>query len=125
MQIKSFKEILAWKKSHQLVLIIYKSIKYLPETEKYNLVSQMTRAAVSIPSNIAEGFARKGSSDSIKFYNIAQGSLEELKYQTLLCYDLKYFNKNQYNYLINLEDEVGKTLWGWIKSQISNKKDKN
>jgi len=76
MSIKSFKDILAWQKSHELVLIIYKAIKYLSEHERYNLISQMTRAVVSIPSNIMEGFARMGLADSLKFYNIAQGSLE-------------------------------------------------
>lgn len=102
MKIESFRDILAWQKSHQLVLIVYKSIKYLPEHEKYNLVSQMTRATVPIPSNITEGFSRIGLFDSLKFYNIAEASLEELKYQTLLCKDLKYFNQQQYQYLLNL-----------------------
>ncbi len=123
MSIKSFKDILAWQKSHELVLIIYKAIKYLPEHEKYNLISQMTRAVVSIPSNIAEGFARMGLSDSLKFYNIAQGSLEELKYQIFLCKELEYFNQKQYNYLENLTQEVSKVLYGWIQSQINNKQD--
>ena len=81
----------------------------------------MTRAAVSIPSNIAEGYTRSGSLDSLKFYNIARGSLEELKYQTLLCRDLGYFDKTQYSYLLNLEEEVGRILAGWINSQIKNK----
>ena len=96
MAVKKFNEILAWSKAHQLVLVIYKAIKYLPDLEKYNLVSQMTRAAVSIPSNIAEGYTRSGSLDSLKFYNIARGSLEELKYQTLLCRDLGYFDEKQF-----------------------------
>ena len=121
MAVKKFNEILAWSKAHQLVLVIYKAIKYLPDLEKYNLVSQMTRAAVSIPSNIAEGYTRSGSLDSLKFYNIARGSLEELKYPTLLCRDLGYFDKTQYSYLLNLEEEVGRILAGWINSQIKNK----
>lgn len=104
-----------------MVLIIYKAVKYLPDCEKYNLLSQMIRAAVSVPSNIVEGFARLGLSDSLRFYNIAQASLEELRYQTLLCRDLEYFNQQQYDYLSNLEEEVSKTLYGWIESQLRNR----
>ena len=94
MAIKSYTEILAWQKAHQLILMVYKAIKYLPnDLEKYNLISQMIRSAVSIASNIVEGFARIGLQDSLKFYNIAQASLEELKYQTQLCKELNYFNQ--------------------------------
>ncbi|NMC51550.1 four helix bundle protein [Candidatus Kuenenbacteria bacterium] len=123
MEINSFRQILAWQKAHQLALVIYKAVGYLPDYEKYNLTSQMIRAAVSTSANIVEGFARLGSSDSLRFYNIAEASLEELKYHTLLCFDLEYFSQKQYQYLSTLEDEVGKILKGWIKSQIKNKKD--
>jgi len=124
MQIKNFTQILAWQKAHELTLMVYRAVKYLSDSEKYNLLSQMTRAAVSIPSNIAEGFAKLGLADSLKFYNISQASLEELKYQTLLCKDLNYFTTKQYNYLFNLEEEVGRTLRGWINSQKGNKQNK-
>jgi len=123
MEINSFKQILAWQKAHQLVLLTYKAIKYLPECEKYNLVSQMIRATVSVAANIVEGFARLGSSDSLRFYNISEASLEELKYHTLLCLNLEYFTQKQYDYLFSLEEEVGKILKGWIKSQIKNKRE--
>jgi four helix bundle protein len=121
MKIQKFSDILAWQKAHQLALVVYMAMKYLPDSERYNLVSQMTRAAVSVPSNIAEGFARSTLLDSLKFYNISQGSLEELKYQTLLCKDLDYFIQKQHDYLLGLEEEAGKVLRGWIKSQIKNK----
>jgi len=121
MKIINFKQILAWQKAHYLALIVYRATSYLPDKERYNLVSQMTRAAVSIASNIVEGFARETLADSLRFYNIAQGSLEELKYQTLLCKDLGYFTQKQYSYLLDLEEETGKILYGWIKSQIKNK----
>ncbi|MFH1890100.1 MAG: four helix bundle protein [Candidatus Kuenenbacteria bacterium] len=122
MTVEKFTDILAWQKAHELVLIIYKAVKYLPDFEKYNLISQMTRAAVSIPSNITEGFNKATIVDSLKFYNIAQASLEELKYQTLLCKDLNYFSQKQYDYLLKREEEVGKILRGWTKSQIKNQK---
>lgn len=112
MIIKNYTQIFAWQKAHQLTLTVYKAIKYLPDKEKFNLVNQIIRAASSVPCNIVEGFTRSGSYDSLRFYNIAEASLEELKYQTLLCKDLKYFNQQQYQYLLNLEEEVGKILKG-------------
>ncbi len=120
---KTLKKLLLGKKhTSQLVLVVYKAIKYLPEDEKYNLISQITRAAVSVAANIVEGFHRLGSSDSLRFYNIAQVSLEELRYHIFLCKELEYFNQKQYNYLENLIEETGKTLYGWLKSQTLNSK---
>lgn len=115
--IKTFQEILSWQKAHQLTLEIYNITKSFPRFEEFALANQMRRCAVSIPSNIAEGFKRKGLKDSLHFYNIAQGSLEELKYQLLLAKDLEYINENIYEKLISLAEEVGKLLNGWIKIQ--------
>lgn len=78
--VKTFKEILAWQKGHQLVLEVYRVTKNFPTDERFRLVDQMCRSVVSFPANIAEGFKRNGLRDSLHFYNIAQGSLEELKY---------------------------------------------
>src|SRR5688572_19103879 len=97
MLIKKFTEIIAWGKAHQFVLQIYKATKKLPDSEKFNLISQIRRAVVSIPANIAEGFRRKGKKDSLHFYNISQGSLEEIKYYLLLCRDLQYFSQEEYD----------------------------
>ncbi len=115
--IKSFKEIQVWQKSHQLVLQIYSVTEKFPHVEIYGLVSQMRRSAVSIPSNIAEGHKRESTKDSLHFYNTAESSLEELKYQTLLARDLEYIKNDQYEKLSILEDEIGKMLHGWKKSQ--------
>jgi len=117
MKIKSFKQVIAWEKSHQLALAIYESTRGFPDNEKFCIVSQMRRCSVSIPSNIAEGFKRDGLNDSLRFYNISEGSLEELKYQTLLAKDLKYITEEKYNQLAVLMDEVGKLIYGWKKSQ--------
>jgi four helix bundle protein len=114
-QIIDIKDLLVWKKAHQLVLRVYQYTIELPVEEKFGLLSQMRRCGVSIPSNIAEGFRRKGR-DKFQFYSYAQGSLEELKYQILLCYDLKYIEQNKYLELTNLCNEVGKMLNSWIKS---------
>ena len=82
--IKKFTEIIAWQKAHELALFIYLITNKFPRSEEFGLSSQMRRAAVSVPSNIVEGFKRKSVKDGVNFYNIAEGSLEELKYQVLL-----------------------------------------
>lgn len=115
--INSFKEILAWQKAHELTLAVYDLVKDLPKGEEFVLSSQIRRCAISIPSNIAEGFRRRSLKDSKHFYNIAQGSLEELKYQVLLARDLKYIKDSQYNKLNSLAEEVSKLINAWSKSQ--------
>ena len=116
-QIKSFIEITAWQKSHTLVLEIYRITSQFPKQEEYCLTSQIRRAAISIPSNIAEGFKRKSAKDSDHFYNIADGSLEEVKYQLILSKDLQYINSYEFDRIWLLAEEVGKILSGWKKSQ--------
>lgn len=115
--IKSFQELTVWQKSHELVLLVYKTCQQYPKFEEFGLASQTRRCAVSIPSNIAEGFKRKHRNDSLHFYNISEGSLEELKYQILLARDLQYIDQEQYNRITSLADEVGRLLFGWIKIQ--------
>ncbi len=78
-KIKSFTDLTVWQKSHQLTMMIYKVSKTFPKEEKYGLISQMRRAAVSVEANIAEGFAKRGMKDKVNFYNIAQGSISEVK----------------------------------------------
>jgi len=119
-QIKTFQDILAWQKAHQLVLQVYQLTNYFPQSERYALSSQLRRAVVSVASNIVEGFKRKSVKDSLHFYNIAEASLEEVKYQLLIAKDLLYINEEQYSDIKSIFDEVGKTLYGWIKSQKLN-----
>jgi four helix bundle protein len=78
--LSSFRELTVWKEAHKLVLMVYKATEHFPKGEQYGLVSQMRRAAVSVPANIVEGFKRRGRQEKIRFYNIAEASLEELKY---------------------------------------------
>ena len=87
---QSFEDLDVWRKSHALVLEVYTLTKQLPKDELFGLTSQMRRAAVSIPANIAEGFKRRGKPDKARHMNIAQGSLEELRYFFILCSDLSY-----------------------------------
>ena len=87
---KSFDQLIVWQKAHQLVLGIYRFTDGFPRKETYGLTSQLRRAAVSIPANIAEGFKKRGRPDKVRFLNIAQGSLEECRYYLILARDLNY-----------------------------------
>ena len=112
--INTFKDLI------ELALFTYKITVNYPSEEKYVLVSQMRRAAVSVPSNIVEGFKRKTVKESLNFYNISAGSLEELKYQLLLSKDLGYLKENDYLEIFNLSEEVSKLLQAWSNSQKDN-----
>ena len=114
---KTFKDLIVWQKAHKMVLDIYKITKGFPKDEVFILVSQIRRAAISVPANIVEGFRRKALKDSVNFYYIANASLEELRYHILLSKDLKYINENNYQQLEGLMDEVSRILNSWIKSQ--------
>jgi four helix bundle protein len=87
---KSFEDLLVWQRSHALALRVYKETARFPREEIYGLTAQMRRAAVSVPANIAEAFKRRRSPDKARVLNIAQGSLEELRYFVLLARDLSY-----------------------------------
>lgn len=82
---KRFEELTVWQKAHQLVLDVYAMTRRFPREEMFGLSSQMRRAAISVPANIAEGFKKSGKPDKLRFYNIAQGSLEEVRYYLLLA----------------------------------------
>lgn len=109
-----FQDLQVWQEAHALVLQVYKTTQTYPKSEVYGLTSQMRRAAVSIPANIAEGFTRYGIKDKLKFYNIAEGSLEELKYYFILSDDLGYINSD--DALMRSADQVGRLLNGLIHS---------
>ena len=107
-------KLLAWQKSHELVLKIYEITKEFPREEQFGLTSQIRRAAVSIPSNIVEGKARGSNKEYKRFLLVARGSLEEVKYQLLLAKDLKYINEQTYKEIYKNMDEVGRLLGGLI-----------
>lgn len=88
--ILSFKDLIVWNEAHHLVLKTYVATKEFPKEELFALTSQMRRAAISITSNIAEGFSRKGKKEKIQFYTIAKGSLTELESQFLVARDIGY-----------------------------------
>jgi four helix bundle protein len=104
----------AWKEAHKLVLMVYEVTKAFPRDERFGLISQMRRAAVSIPANIAEGFKRHGIRDKIHFYNVSEGSLEELKCFLILSEDLGYVSSNED--LMSQSKAVGRLLNGLYAS---------
>jgi four helix bundle protein len=114
MAIERFEQLEVWQAAHRLVLDVYHTTQKLPTDQKFGLIAQMQRAAVSVPANIAEGFKRRGRADKIHFYNFAQGSLEELRYYFILCRDLAY--KIDYASLAGQADQVGRMLTGSINS---------
>jgi len=114
MGVEKFSDLQVWQDAHQLVLRVYDITRRFPNEEKFGLVSQMRRAALSIPANIAEGFKRRGLQDKIRFYNTAEGSLEELKYFFIVSKDLNYIDSNADE--LTRADTVGRLLNGLIAS---------
>jgi four helix bundle protein len=105
---RNFQDLVVWQKAHQFVLSVYRISKTFPREEIYGLTSQLRRAAISVPANIAEGFKKKGRMDKVRFMNIAQGSLEECRYYLILSNDLEYANTMKL--MLQLE-EVSKLLF--------------
>jgi len=116
-KLERFEDLVVWQRAHELTLTVYRMTSCFPDEERFGLVSQMRRAAVSVPANIAEGFKKRSRPDKVKFYNISQGSLEELRYYIILSRDL--------GYAANVKpaaasvDEVGRMLHGLIASIVS------
>ena len=111
MPAKRFEDVDIWKKAHEFVLSVYRLTESFPKQEMFGLTSQFRRAAVSIPANFAEGFKKRGAADKLRFYNIAQGSLEECRYYLILTRDLGYAETSN---LCRQIDEVGRMLASYI-----------
>ena len=115
-KISDFTDLIVWQKAHLLVLQIYRITRIFPSYEKFALVIQMQRAAVSITSNISEGFARRSKKEKLQFYYMALGSLSELRNQLLISRDLKYIDASIFAELEDKAIEVRKLLNGLIKT---------
>uniref|UniRef100_A0A7C4R214 Four helix bundle protein n=1 Tax=candidate division CPR3 bacterium TaxID=2268181 RepID=A0A7C4R214_UNCC3 len=113
---KKFTDLYAWQKGHSLILKTYKITDFFPEKEKFGLVSQIRRSAVSITSNIAEGFSRRTYKDKIYFYYISLGSLTELQNQLLIAIDLGYVSIDEFNVIASESVDVNKLINGLIKA---------
>ncbi|MFH0863788.1 MAG: four helix bundle protein [Candidatus Gottesmanbacteria bacterium] len=115
-KITSFTDLIVWQEGHKLVLLIYQITRSFPQEEIYCLTNQMRRCAISITSNIAEGFSRQGLKEKIQFYYMALGSITELQNQLLLARDLRYIGNNQFQNLAGQTVVIHKLLNGLIKS---------
>ena len=113
--VSSYHDLIAWQKAMDLVVSVYRATKILPDNERFGLIAQMRRCAVSIPSNIAEGWGRGDSQDFTRFLTIGRGSLFELSTQVEVCQRLKF--RGEWGALLNQADEVGRILQGLIKSR--------
>jgi four helix bundle protein len=111
---EKFQDLEVWQYAHRLVLDVYRICRTFPSEERYGLTSQLQRAAVSVPANIAEGFKRLGKGDKIRFYNIAETSLEEVKYYFILAKDLGYLDNNQG--LLDDAEVISRMLFRLIQS---------
>ena len=107
----SYKDLLVWQKSMELVKEVYRLCKLLPKEETYALSDQMRRAAVSIPSNIAEGKNRNPIKEYKHFLSIAKGSTAELETQLIICNRLNYIGEEETADALRLCDEIGKMLY--------------
>jgi four helix bundle protein len=113
--IKTFTDLTSWKEAHKLVLLIYKITDKFPHKEIFALTGQMRRAAVSISSNIAEGFSRRGKKEKIMFYSMALGSVTELQNQLLVTKDIGYIKEKEFTIINNQTVVVHKLINGLIK----------
>lgn len=110
MQFRPYEQLIVWKKSHELCLHIYRVTKKLPKEEQYNLVNQMRRSSYGVPTNIAEGNARRLPRDKARFFEIGLSSLEELHYQCRLSHDLDYIDQSKFEELAELIRSVSYLL---------------
>ena len=116
MTIQSFKDLEVWQLARKLVSTIYTLTKPFPKEEIYGLTSQIRRSAISIPSNIAEGRAKRSTGDYIRFLNIAYGSCAELETQLLIAQDLGYCKEHEVDPMLTMIYQINRMLNGLINS---------
>ena len=114
--IKSYRDLEVWQKAMDLVVICYQMTKKFPKNEIYGLASQLQRAAVSIPANIAEGRQRQHSKEFLQHLSIAYGSLAEVETHVQIAGRLNYINENQIDKMLNKAAEIGRMLNGLRRS---------
>lgn len=115
-----FQRVLAWQKAHEFVLKVYRITKGFPEDERFGLISQFRRAAVSIEANIAEGYKKMGKPDKLRFLNTAQGSMEECRDYIVLSHDLEYINDLEYHELKELSEYASRMINSYCNGIINN-----
>lgn len=117
---RNFKELKVWQKSHNLTLSVYKATDSFPREEVYGLTSQIRRASVSIPANIAEGCGRHGEAELSRFFQIAMGSASELEYHLLLAHDLGFLKESDYHQLEREVCEIKRMLATFVMKLRAN-----
>jgi four helix bundle protein len=110
---QDFTSLIVWQKAHEFVLATYTFSANFPKIEQYGLTSQLRRAAVSIAANIAEGYKKRSKLDKVRFYNIAQGSIDECRYYLILSEDLGYGETRE---LKSLANEVARLCTSYIEA---------
>lgn len=111
-----FKNLIVWQKADQLAFEIYQITNSFPKEEQFGITSQIRRAALSIPTNIAEGSGRQHTNETKQFANIALGSLRELEYLLHFSLRLEFINEKSFNFINSISDEVAALLWKFHKS---------
>ncbi|MFA6364947.1 MAG: four helix bundle protein [Candidatus Paceibacterota bacterium] len=114
-EIKNFTDLNAWKEGHKLTVMIYRLTQQFPKDELFGLTNQMRRCAVSITSNIAEGFSRQSYKEKVQFYSIAQGSTTELQNQLIIARDVHYVTQEKFDELYPQSISTHKIINGLIK----------
>ena len=120
-EIRSYRDLIAWQKAMSLAERVYSATKLFPENEQYGLCQQLRRAAVSVPSNIAEGWGRGSRRDYAAFLRTARGSLYEVETQTILANKLGYLTDEQAQALLAEADTCSRVLHGLIRSLTERK----
>ena len=115
-EIRTFRDLIAWQKSFAVGMRVYRVTEKFPDREKFGLTVQLRRSAVSVPSNIAEGFGRGSTADYVRFFKVARGSLYELDTQLLFGVELGYLASDEYSDLKEGLDEAERVLAGLIRS---------
>ena len=112
-----YRKLIVWQKADEFAFQVYTATRNFPKDEIYGIISQLRRAALSVPTNIVEGYGRGGRRELKQFLNIALGSLAETRYLLDFSLRLKYLNSTTYAQLQDLAEEVGKLLWKFYKAQ--------
>lgn len=113
---KDFRQLAVWEKAHQLALNVYRTTANFPAQERYGLTSQLNRAVLSIPTNIAEGCGRGTDADFARFLQIALGSASEVEYLLLFARDLQLIDQNAYDDHVQATIEIKRMLTSLIKT---------
>ena len=120
MEEERWQKLEVWKQADELAFLVYKTTQDFPKEEIYGLTSQIRRAALSIPTNIVEGYSRKGDKELSRFVNISLGSLAETKYLLYFSDRLGYFKKDMYNEIKRGYETLGKLLWKFYEKVKTN-----